>query len=156
MMTLDDAVDLVIYAFTNGKNGDLFVQKAPAATLDVLAQALKEIYTKVDPKYGQTKVKVIGTRHGEKLYETLVTREEMAKAIDMGNYYRIPCDNRDLNYDKFFTQGNEDVAKIEDYHSHNTVRLDVEGMKDQLMRLRFIQEDLGLINKAKSKEIRSE
>ena len=156
MMTLDDAVDLVIYAFTHGKNGDLFVQKAPAATLDVLAQALKEIYTKVDPKYGQTEVKVIGTRHGEKLYETLVTREEMAKAIDMGNYYRIPCDNRDLNYDKFFTEGNENVAKIEDYHSHNTVRLDVEGMKEQLMRLRFIQEDLGLIEKAKSKEIRSE
>ena len=156
MMTLDDAVDLVIYAFTHGKNGDLFVQKAPAATLDVLAQALKEIYSKVDSKYGRTEVKVIGTRHGEKLYETLVTREEMAKAIDMGNYYRIPCDNRDLNYDKFFSEGNEDVAKIEDYHSHNTARLDVEGMKEQLMRLRFIQEDLGLIQKAKSKEIRSE
>ena len=156
MMTLDDAVDLVIYAFTHGKNGDLFVQKAPAATLDVLAQALKAIYSKVDPKYGNTEVRVIGTRHGEKLYETLVTREEMAKAIDMGNYYRIPCDNRDLNYDKFFSEGNEEVARIEDYHSHNTVRLDVAGMMEQLMRLRFIQEDLGLIQKAKSKEIRSE
>ena len=156
MMTLDDAVDLVIYAFTHGHNGDLFVQKAPAATLDVLAEALKQIYSKIDPKYGETEVKVIGTRHGEKLYETLVTREEMAKAIDCGNYYRIPCDSRDLNYDKFFVEGNEKVSAIEDYHSHNTARLDVEGMKEQLMRLRFIQDDLGLIERAKSKEIRSE
>ena len=156
MMTLDDAVDLVVYAFTHGHNGDLFVQKAPAATLSTLAEALKQIYVKVEPKYGETEVKVIGTRHGEKLYETLVTREEMAKAIDMGDYYRIPCDNRDLNYDKFFTEGNEDVSRIEDYHSHNTRRLDVEGMKEQLMRLRFIQEDLGLIEHAKAKEIRSE
>ncbi len=156
MMTLDDAVDLVIYAFTHGHNGDLFVQKAPAATLDVLAEALKQIYSRIDPKYGETEVKVIGTRHGEKLYETLVTREEMAKAIDCGNYYRIPCDSRDLNYDKFFVEGNEKVSAIEDYHSHNTARLDIEGMKEQLMRLRFIQEDLGLIERAKSKEIRSE
>ena len=156
MMTLDDAVDLVIYAFTHGHNGDLFVQKAPAATLETLATALKEIYSKVDPKYGDTEVRVIGTRHGEKLYETLVTREEMAKAIYMGNYYRIPCDNRDLNYDKFFSEGDEVVSRIEDYHSHNTQRLDVEGMKKQLMRLRFIQEDLGLIEKAKAREIRSE
>ena len=156
MMTLDDAVDLVIYAFTHGHNGDLFVQKAPAATLEVLAEALKQIYSKVEPQYGETEVKVIGTRHGEKLYETLVTREEMAKAIDMGNYYRIPCDTRDLNYDKFFTEGNEDMTKIEDYHSHNTARLDVEGMKEQLLRLRFIQEDLGLLPRAKAREIRSE
>lgn len=156
MMTLDDAVDLVIYAFTHGHNGDLFVQKAPAATLDTLAKALKEIYAKVDPKYGETEVKVIGTRHGEKLYETLVTREEMAKAIDCGNYFRIPCDTRDLNYDKFFTEGNEEVSKIEDYHSHNTHRLDVEGMKEQLMRLRFIQEDLGMIEADAKREIRSE
>ena len=99
---------------------------------------------------------MIGTRHGEKLYETLVTREEMAKAIDMGGYYRIPCDNRDLNYDKFFTEGNEKVSIIEDYHSHNTARLDVEGMKKLLLRLRFIQEDLGLTERAKAKEIRSE
>ena len=156
MMTLDDAVDLVIYAFTHGHNGDLFVQKAPAATLATLAEALKQIYSKVDPKYGDTEVKVIGTRHGEKLYETLVTREEMAKAIDMGNYYRIPCDTRDLNYDKFFTEGNEEISKIEDYHSHNTRRLDVEGMKEQLMRLRFIQADLGLIESETKREIRSE
>ena len=103
-----------------------------------------------------TEVKVIGTRHGEKLYETLVTREEMVRAIDMGNYYRIPCDTRDLNYDKFFTQGNEDISKIEDYHSHNTRRLDVEEMKELLLKLRFIREDLGLIERAKAKEIRSE
>ena len=144
MMTLDDAVDLVIYAFQHGHNGDLFVQKAPAATLDVLALALKELYAQVNPKYGQTEVKIIGTRHGEKLYETLVTREEMAKAEDMGNYFRIPCDSRDLNYDKFFVEGNQEMAKIEDYHSHNTQRLDVEGMKDLLLKLAFIREDLNL------------
>ena len=156
MMTLDDAVDLVIYAWQHGENGDLFVQKAPAATLLTLAEALKQTYAKVNPKYGETEVKVIGTRHGEKLYETLVTREEMAKAIDMGNYYRIPCDTRDLNYDKFFTDGDEEVSKIEDYHSHNTARLDVEGMKDQLLRLRFVREDLGLEKSAHTTEIKSE
>ena len=156
MMTLDDAVDLVIYAFTHGKNGDLFVQKAPAATLETLAEALKQTYVKVKPEYANTEVKVIGTRHGEKLYETLVTREEMVRAEDMGNYYRIPCDTRDLNYDKFFTKGNADVAKIEDYHSHNTRRLNVDEMKELLLKLRFIREDLGLEVKAKAKEIRSE
>ena len=156
MMTLDDAVDLVIYAFTHAENGDLFVQKAPAATLETLAQALKETYAQVDPKYGETEVKIIGTRHGEKLYETLVTREEMAKAIDMGEYYRIPCDTRDLNYDKFFVEGSEEVSRIEDYHSHNTRRLDVEGMKQLLLKLRFIREDLGLEEKAKPTEIKSE
>ena len=156
MMTLDDAVDLVVYAFEHGHNGDLFVQKAPAATLATLAQALKETYVRLDPKYGETEVKVIGTRHGEKLYETLVTREEMAKAIDMGKYYRIPCDTRDLNYDKYFVDGNEEISKIEDYHSHNTVRLDVEGMKEQLLRLRFIREDLGLEQHSKPRDIRSE
>ncbi len=138
MMTLDDAVDLVLYAFQHGHNGDLFVQKAPAATLDVLAQALKELYA------SPAEVKVIGTRHGEKLYETLVTREEMAKAIDMGEYYRIPCDTRDLNYDKYFIEGNEKISEVEDYHSHNTARLDVEGMKKLLLKLRFIREDLRL------------
>ena len=144
MMTLDDAVDLVIYAFEHGHNGDLFVQKAPAATLDVLAQALKETYAQIKPEYGDTEVKTIGTRHGEKLYETLVTREEMAKAIDMGEYYRIPCDTRDLNYDKFFVEGSGEVSRIEDYHSHNTHRLDVEGMKQLLLKLSFIREDLHL------------
>ncbi len=156
MMTLDDAVDLVVYAFTHGHNGDLFVQKAPAATLATLAQALKEVYSKVNPKYADTEVRIIGTRHGEKLCETLVTREEMLRAEDCGEYYRIPCDTRDLNYDKFFTEGNEDMSKIEDYHSHNTQRLDVEGMKELLMKLRLVREDLGLINRIKTRIIRSE
>ena len=136
MMTLDDAVDLVIYAFQHAHNGDLFVQKAPAATLSTLATALKELYR------SKTEVRTIGTRHGEKLYETLVSREEMAKAEDMGNYYRIPCDTRDLNYDKFFIEGQQKVSQIEDYHSHNTRRLDVEGMKELLLKLQFIREDL--------------
>lgn len=138
MMTLDDAVDLVIYAFQNGQNGDLFVQKAPAATLDVLANALIGLYK------SNTEVKVIGTRHGEKLYETLVTREEMAKSEDMGNYFRIPCDTRDLNYDKFFVEGEEKISRIEDYHSHNTSRLDVQGMQQLLLKLDMIREDLSL------------
>jgi len=136
MMTLDDAVDLVLYAFTHGQNGDLFVQKAPAATLSVLANALKELYNT------DTTVRVIGTRHGEKLYETLVTREEMAKAIDMGDYFRIPADNRDLNYDKFFVEGEEEISIIEDYHSHNTTQLDVDGMKKLLLKLDIILDDL--------------
>ena len=156
MMTLDDAVDLVIYAFEHGENGDLFVQKAPAATLSTLAQALKETYARIDPKYLNTEVKTIGTRHGEKLYETLVTREEMLRSIDMGNYFRIPCDSRDLNYDKFFTEGDDAISRTEDYHSHNTRRLDVEGMKELLLKLNFIREDLGLQPRAKAKEIRSE
>lgn len=156
MMTLDDAVDLVLYAFEHGHNGDLFVQKAPAATLATLAQALKEVYAQIDPRYSETEVKVIGTRHGEKLYETLVTREEMAKAIDMGKYFRIPCDSRDLNYDKFFVKGNTAISKIEDYHSHNTRRLDVVGMKELLLKLRFVREDLGLQPRSKAKDIRSE
>lgn len=156
MMTLDDAVDLVIYAFTHGENGDLFVQKAPSATLEVLAQALKEVYAQIDPKFANVETKIIGTRHGEKLYETLVTREEMAKAIDMGDYYRIPCDNRDLNYDKYFTIGSHLVEQVEEYNSHNTDRLDVEKMKALLLKLNFIREDLGLQPRTKSKEIRSE
>jgi UDP-glucose 4-epimerase len=129
MMTLDDAVDLVLYAFSNGHNGDLFIQKAPAATLETLAAALKELYQSDVP------VRAIGTRHGEKLYESLVTREEMAKAIDLGNYFRIPCDERDLNYDKFFIEGQKDMSKVEDYHSHNTYRLNIEEMKKLLLKL---------------------
>ena len=136
MMTLADAVDLVLYAFENGHNGDLFVQKAPAATLTVLAEALKQLYNK------NTEVKIIGTRHGEKLYETLVAREEMARAEDMGNYFRIPCDTRDLNYDKYFKDGQEKVSLIEDYHSHNTTRLSVEQMKSLLLKLDEIQNDI--------------
>ncbi|MBQ9693245.1 MAG: polysaccharide biosynthesis protein [Kiritimatiellae bacterium] len=140
MMTLDDAVDLVIYAWEHGRNGDLFVQKAPAATLVTLADALKAIYQT------DTEVKCIGTRHGEKLYETLVTREEMARAEDMGDYYRIPCDTRDLNYDKYFTTGSSKINAAEDYHSHNTDRLDVEGMKQLLLKLEFIRNDIEILN----------
>jgi len=138
MMTMGDAVDLVVFAWQNGKNGDLFVQKSPAATLTTLATALKELYN------SNVEVKVIGTRHGEKLYETLVTREEVAVAIDMNDYFRIPCDTRDLNYDKYFINGNQEVAKKEDYHSHNTHRLDVKEMKELLLKLSFLRKDLGL------------
>lgn len=136
MMTLEDAVDLVLYAFENGQNGDLFVQKAPAATLIVLAEALKELYN------ADSEVKAIGTRHGEKLYETLVTREEMFRSEDMGNYFRIPADARDLNYDKFFVEGQEDISKVEDYNSHNTYRLNVEEMKQLLLKLPEVKEDI--------------
>lgn len=138
MMTLDDAVDLVLYAFQNGNNGDLFIQKAPAATLSVLSKALYELYGKEEA------VEIIGTRHGEKLYESLVTREEMAKSEDLGNYYRIPCDGRDLNYDKYFVEGEEKISNFEDYHSHNTKRLSVSEMKEMLMLLELIQTDLSL------------
>lgn len=136
MMTLEDAVDLVLYAFTHGENGDLFVQKAPAATIQILAESIIELYA------SKSEIKIIGTRHGEKLYETLVTREEMAKAIDMGNYFRIPSDTRDLNYNKYFIEGEEEVSKIEDYHSHNTHRLDNQGMKKLLLKLNIIEDDL--------------
>ncbi|ULB33518.1 polysaccharide biosynthesis protein [Proteiniphilum propionicum] len=136
MMTLEDAVDLVLYAFENGVNGDLFVQKAPAATLSVLANALKELLK------ANNEVKTIGTRHGEKLYETLVTREEMAKSIDMGNYYRIPCDARDLNYDKYFIEGEEKISAFEDYHSHNTHRLSLDEMMKLLLKLDVIKENI--------------
>lgn len=138
MMTLDDAVDLVLYAFQNGQNGDLFVQKAPAATLDTLANSLLTLYK------SNSKIRIIGTRHGEKLYESLVTREEMAKAEDMGNYYRIPCDARDLNYDKYFIEGQEKVSKYEDYHSHNTHRLDLSEMTQLLLKLEMVREDIGM------------
>lgn len=136
MMTLDDAVDLVLFAFENANPGDMFVQKAPAATIEVLAKALLELYN------SSRGLKVIGTRHGEKLYESLLTREERVKAEDLGEYYRIPADNRDLNYANFFSEGEVDMNIIEDYHSHNTDRLDVEGMKKLLLKLDFIREDL--------------
>ena len=135
MMTLDDAVDLVLFAFENGNPGDMFVQKAPAATLDVLIQALKELYN------ADNEIKIIGTRHGEKLYETLVNREDMVKAVDMGDYYRIPADNRDLNYNRYFSEGIDD-QEVEEYHSHNTKRLTVEEMKSLLLKLPMIQNDL--------------
>ncbi len=129
MMTLEDAVDLVLYAFEHGEQGDLFVQKAPAATIDTLAKAVLELKnSKSEPVY-------IGMRHGEKMYEVLVTQEEMMKAIDLGDFYKIPSDNRNLNYDKFFTKGSEELVEVESYHSHNTARLDIEGMKKLLKKL---------------------
>lgn len=134
MMTLEDAVDLVLYAFEHGNNGDIFVQKAPAATIDTLAIALKELLNVPDHP-----VNVIGTRHGEKLYEALLSREEMIAAIDMGDYYRVPSDLRDLNYGKYVEQGDSRISEIEDYNSHNTQRLDVEGMKELLLKLAFIR-----------------
>lgn len=133
MMTLDDAVDLVLHAFENGQNGDIFVQKAPAATIDVLVKALLNITGKADHP-----VDVIGTRHGEKLYEALCSREEMFVAEDQGDYYRVPSDNRDLNYSKYNEEGEKDLSIIEDYNSHNTERLDVEGMVELLRKLDFI------------------
>lgn len=136
MMTLEDAVDLVLFAFENANPGDMFVQKAPAATVETLAKALLDMYG------SDSELKVIGTRHGEKLYESLLTREEKIKAEDMGGYYRIPADNRDLNYANYFSEGEIDMSTIEDYHSHNTERLDVEGMKKLLLKLDFIREDI--------------
>ncbi|WP_100157742.1 polysaccharide biosynthesis protein [Proteus columbae] len=135
MMTLDDAVDLVLHAFKNGQNGDIFVQKAPAATINTLVNALLEITEKPDHK-----VNIIGTRHGEKQFEALCSREEMFVAQEQGNYYRIPADNRDLNYSKYFEKGERNLATIEDYNSHNTQRLDVKGMKELLRKLDFIRE----------------
>lgn len=135
MMTLEDAVDLVIYAFEHGEQGDLFVQKAPAATLDTLATAIKEL------KHSDVKTNIIGTRHGEKLYEVLVTKEEMVNAEDLGGYYRIPADNRNLNYQKYENVGNKDLETIKEYNSHNTKRLDVEGMKELLLKLDLFKED---------------
>jgi UDP-glucose 4-epimerase len=134
MMTLADAVDLVLYAFERGNNGDLFVQKAPAATIETLAKAL----TKLLDQEGYP-IQVIGTRHGEKLYEVLLSREEMACAEDMGDYYRVPPDLRDLNYTKFVEQGEEKISHTEDYNSHNTERLDIEGMQRLLLKLDFIR-----------------
>jgi UDP-N-acetylglucosamine 4,6-dehydratase len=134
MMTLDDAVDLVLYAFEHGKSGDIFVQKAPAATIEVVAKALTQLLG-----HPEHPIRVIGTRHGEKLYEALLSREEMASAEDFGDYYRVPPDLRDLNYGKFVDQGELKISEATDYNSHNTVRLDISGMKELLLKLRFIQ-----------------
>lgn len=136
MMTLDGAVDLVLFAYANGRPGDIFVQKAPAATIEVLAKALLELYK------ANNEIKIIGTRHGEKLYETLVNREEMAKAEDLGDYYRIPADTRDLNYSRYFTEGKSEISEIEEYNSHNTHRMDIEETKQLLLKLDTIREDL--------------
>ena len=136
LMSLDEAVDLVLFAFTNGNQGDLFVNKAPAGTIGDLAQALIEMSN------AKNKIKIMGTRHGEKLFETLCTREEMLKAEDMGDFYRIPADNRDLNYNQYFSEGEEDISNVEDYHSHNTKREDIEGMKKLLFQLPIIRKEL--------------
>ncbi|WP_283193768.1 polysaccharide biosynthesis protein [Rhizobium sp. AN80A] len=136
LMSLEDSVDLVIHAYEHGAQGDIFVQKAPASTLEVLAIALKEIFNASNP------IKIIGTRHGEKLYETLVAREEMAKVEDLGRYYRVPADNRDLNYNKYFVEGEQKISEIDDYTSHNTHRLGVQAVVDLLMSLDFIRDEL--------------
>jgi UDP-N-acetylglucosamine 4,6-dehydratase/5-epimerase len=136
LMSLEDSVDLVLYAYEHGQQGDIFVQKAPASTVADLAQALTELFG------GKEKTRIIGTRHGEKLYESLISREEMAHALDMGGYYRIPADNRDLNYAQYFSEGEEKISHSEDYTSHNTVRLNVEQVKSLLLKLDFIKEEL--------------
>jgi UDP-glucose 4-epimerase len=136
LMSLDDSVDLVMHAFTHGKQGDIYVQKAPASTVGDLAQALKEIFQRDNP------VRIIGTRHGEKLYESLISREEMARVEDMGRYYRIPADNRDLNYAMYVTDGQEQVSDLEDYTSHNTERLTVPQVKSLLIKLQYVQQQL--------------
>jgi UDP-N-acetylglucosamine 4,6-dehydratase/5-epimerase len=136
MMTLDDAVDLVIFAFNNGNPGDIFVQKSPATTIEILAKALIELYK------AKNQIKIIGTRHGEKLYETLVNREEMVKAEDLGNYFRIPADTRDLNYNRFFIEGEAQISQMEEYNSHNTSRLNLEETKQLLLKLDSVREDV--------------
>ncbi|MFO7607103.1 MAG: polysaccharide biosynthesis protein [Desulfurivibrionaceae bacterium] len=136
LMSLEDSVDLVLYAFEHGAQGDIFVQKAPASTVEVLARALKELFGKDNP------VRIIGTRHGEKLFESLISREEMARADDLGDYFRIPADNRDLNYAKFFSDGEEKISQFDDYTSHNTERLDIEQVKTLLLKLDFVREEL--------------
>ena len=136
LMSLEDSVDLVLHAFEHAEQGDLFVQKAPASTVADLAQALKELFKSDSP------VNIIGTRHGEKLYESLISREEMARAQDMGRYYRIPADNRDLNYEKYFVEGEQHISQLDDYTSHNTTRLNIDDIKTLLLSLRYIQEEL--------------
>lgn len=137
LMSLDEAVELVIFAFENAKAGDIMVQKAPASTIGDLAYAVKELFN------GDNEIKIIGTRHGEKLCETLLTREEYVHAIDMGNFFRVPADTRDLNYDRYFTDGSERLSKTEEYNSHNTIQLTVKQVKEKLMTLDLIREELG-------------
>ncbi|MEF4088731.1 polysaccharide biosynthesis protein [Escherichia coli] len=138
LMSLEDSVDLVLHAFKNGRQGDIFVQKAPACTIGDLTEAIKQLCD------SNIETKIIGTRHGEKLYESLVSREEMVKAEDMGRYYRIPADNRDLNYDKYIIKGQIDINKLDDYTSHNTERLNVEQIKALLLTLKYVQKELGI------------
>ena len=145
LMSIDDAVDLVLYAYINGQQGDTFVQKSPASTVGDLALAIKELFN------ADNEIKIIGTRHGEKLYETLLTREEMAHAEDLGDYYRIPVDDRDLNYNKYFFEGQEKVSESQDYNSHNTERLNVEQIKEKLLTLEFVRKELAEWNSAGKK-----
>jgi UDP-glucose 4-epimerase len=137
LMSLEDSVNLVLYAFENAEQGDIFVQKAPASTVGDLVVAIQELFNKPN-----SEVRTIGTRHGEKLYESLVSREEMAKADDLGAYYRIPADNRDLNYAQYFSEGEDTISSAEDYTSHNAQQLNVAGIKELLLKLDFIQEEL--------------
>lgn len=141
IMSLDEAVDLVLYAFENAKAGDIMVQKSPACTIEDLAQAVKELFHAVD-----TSTHVIGIRHGEKMFETLLTKEEFIKAVDMGQFYRVPVDQRDLNYDKYFIEGNKDLATTEEYTSNNTMQLNVQQIKEKLLQLEFIQDQLKEMN----------
>jgi UDP-glucose 4-epimerase len=136
LMSLDESVDLVLYAFEHGEQGDIFVQKAPASTVADLAQAIQELFKKAGD------IRIIGTRHGEKLYESLISREEMRKAFDMGRYYRIPADNRDLNYAQYFTEGETEISRQEDYTSHNTDRLNIDQIKNTLLKLDYIKDAL--------------
>lgn len=137
IMSLEEAVELVVFAFKNADAGDIMVQKAPACTIEVLAQAVKELFGVPNHE-----TRVIGIRHGEKMYETLLTNEECAHAVDMGNFYRVPCDKRDLNYDKYFIEGNEERTKLSEFNSNNTELLDVEAVKQKLLKLNYIQEEL--------------
>ena len=150
MMSIDDAVDLVLYAFSNAQPGDLFVQKAPAATIETLALALRQVFDADNP------IKIIGTRHGEKQFETLLTREEMLRAVDHGGYYRIPADNRDLNYDAYFTEGIEPLSQQEDYNSHNTRRLSVDEMAEMLRGLEYIRGQRSEVRRSEVRDQRSE
>lgn len=136
LMSLEEAVELVVFTFQNAQAGDIMVQKAPASTIGDLVEALKELFN------ADNEIKIIGTRHGEKLYETLLTKEEYVSAIDMGGFYRVPADKRDLNYDKYFVEGNKEIQKVEDYNSHNTERLTVKQIKEKLLKLSYIQEEL--------------
>ena len=142
VMTLEEAVDLVIFAFNNAESGDIMVQKAPACTIEVLAKATKELFDKDN----KSEIKIIGIRHGEKMYETLLTNEECAHAIDMGDFYRVPADKRDLNYDVYFKKGQEDRNYLTEFNSNNTSLMNVEQVKEKLLTLKYIQNELNLLS----------
>ena len=138
LMSLDEAVELVVYAFQNSNTGDIIVQKSPASTIGDLAEAVRQIF---DPRH---EIKIIGTRHGEKVYETLLTKEEFFKAKDIGNYYQVPADNRDLNYDKYFINGDEKLSIVDEYNSHNTYRLNIDEIKEKLLSIKYVREELDI------------